>query len=142
MATILRFTRAEDASSGNRSRDARREFGLSLAQAAKALGVSAATVENWERMDNPRVSTDRLTEAYGNFCHAANRDLGNNLLFGSYPLRLARQLLQISPEDMAEQFGYSKAAWLKLEANARPLPDSKILEIEDRVRSKLAQICC
>jgi DNA-binding XRE family transcriptional regulator len=142
MATILRFTRAEDPYPGKKLRNTRREFGLSLAQAAKALGVSAATIENWERSGNPRLSTDDVSKSYSNFGHAADRDVGNNLLFGSYPLRLARQLLQVSPDEMATQFGYSKAAWLKLEANARPLPDTKLFEIEERIRSKLAQICC
>jgi transcriptional regulator with XRE-family HTH domain len=142
MATILRFTTRAEADVGAQFREARREYGLSLSQAAAALGVSPATVENWEKLGTDKLRPGDAKAAYGVATQEATAAGGNNVIFGCYPLRLARQLLQLDLDQIAAEFGYTRNAWLKLEANARFLPREKLLDLEQRIRTKLASVCC
>lgn len=142
MATILRFASPAGGQAGEHLRDVRREFAFTLAQAAAALGVSASTVENWERTGSDRITVAAMRRAYSIFAEDSNWASGNNLVFGCYPIRLARQLLELSVAEMAVEFGYTKSAWLKIEANARCLSKDRIAEIENRVRTRLAAVCC
>lgn len=142
MATILRFTSPAGGRGGEHLREIRKEFTFSLAQAAAALGVSASTVENWERIGSDKITSGGMRRAYSIFAEDSNWVSGNNLVFGCYSIRLARQLLELDVTEMAGEFGYTKSAWLKIEANARVLSRDKIAEIESRVRVRLAAICC
>ena len=143
MATILRFEVRGDSQLGKGLRDIRKQFGLSLAQAASAADVSPATIENWERSGGSSISPEQLSERYAAYCARSSLSRGgNNLVFGCYPLRLARQLLEVDVEELAREFGYSSSSWLKLEANVRTLPSAKIAALEEKLRQKLAQVCC
>lgn len=120
----------------------RRQFGLTPMQVAEALAVSTATIEAWERGLNSPPDIGTATDKIGAFAKSGpSRQQGKNLLFGHYPLRLGRELLSLSIEEMATQFGYSKSSWTKIEANFRPLPADKLERIESFVRTKLAEIC-
>lgn len=63
------------------------------------------------------------------------------LLFGHYPLRMARELIGFSVPRMAAEFGYAKTEWMRIEANIMPLPVELVHPIEQFVRCKLAQMC-
>jgi DNA-binding transcriptional regulator YiaG len=132
-------------------------FGLSKVEAAAALGKSASTLENWELlvaryekasatdkksislsvvMERPEAS--KLLEAY---VKKKKRPTADNLLFGVYPLRVGREILEKTLDQIAAKYGYKPDTWKKMEANIRPL-DKKILgQIEDEMRDHLAKRC-
>ncbi len=139
MAEIIQL--APNARSGASIRDIRNEYGLSVVQAAKALETSPSTIEAWEAHPDmgPQEKTARAKIA--NFVLEHGRDGGKNLLFGAYPLRLAREILGLSIKEMASAHGYTVPAWQKIEAHARILARDKILEIEDCVRDHFVSVC-
>ena len=143
MATILKFAPIGDiVRAPSEFRKIRDEFGLSVLQAAEALSVSAATLENWERNGCASITALGLREKY-TFCASRGSSFqGENVLFGGYPMRFGRQVLQMSVDEMGAKAGYSKAAWLKIEGNARKLPDEKVELIENLVRARMAALCC
>lgn len=120
----------------------RQEYELSMTQIAKAMEVSTATIEAWERGLNSPPDVRELEEKVAKFARSfPTRQQGRNLLFGCYPLRLARELLSYDIEKMAARFGYSKSSWTKIEANFRALSPEKLEEIEVFVRARLAEVC-
>jgi DNA-binding XRE family transcriptional regulator len=123
-------------------KELRRQAGLAPTQLAEALDVSTATIEAWERGLNSPPDIEvaaRMVEAFAG--SDATGQQGKNLIFNHYPLRVARDLLSLSVEQMAEEFGpYSRSSWTKIEASFRSLPDETLRRIEDRVRAKLAEI--
>jgi transcriptional regulator with XRE-family HTH domain len=127
---------------GSDFRTLRRQFGLSPTQVAEALDVSPATVEAWERGLNSPPDIRSARTRVDAFAQAdPSGQQGKNLLFGHYPLRLARELLSLSVDEMASRFGFSKSHWTKVEANFRTLPPETLKEIETFVRARLAEVC-
>lgn len=70
-----------------------------------------------------------------------NGNKDNNVLFGAYPLRLARLILGLTVDQMAHKWGYTPAAWQKVEANVRKLDEERLRRIEHQVRSHFASRC-
>lgn len=122
-------------------REIRNEYGLSLLEAASALGISAAAVEELERGRTEPLGGEALRRKYELFIGTTDAGVGKNLIFGSYPLRVARELLEISLDEMAAKFGYTANSWKRIEANARPLSPELLRNIEKEVRDKLATVC-
>jgi len=123
-------------------RHARNEFGLTLTQAADAMGVSAATIEKWEQGIHPSPKSSQIESKYQEYAVTSCDKAGKNLLFGMYPLRMARQLLDDIPiEILASEYGYKKSAWLKFEANARSIDDKILRKLEARMRSHFSEVC-
>lgn len=142
MSTVLKFqARPKCQSRENEFRDLRKSFGLSILQAAQALEVSASTLENWEQLRSFKLTIAAIESSYQRYSNNLVPGSGKNVLFGSYPLRLARMLLRLDVEQIASEFGYTEAAWLKIESNARILTEDKIEVIEDRLRAQMADLC-
>lgn len=122
-------------------RELRKEMGLSLSQAAAAMGVSAATIENWEANPGMGPGPDIVTDKLQSFIRENGTDAGKNLVFGHYPLRVARELLGMSVAEIAKAYGFSPSAWQKLESNGRALSKERLSVIEEDVRNHFERIC-
>lgn len=124
-------------------RRARQKFGLALTQAASALGVTPSAVETWERGASAPISVDAAEAAYAAYAEntEALRSAGKNVLFGCFPMRVARDILQLDVEEIAAEFGFSQSYWTKIEANARCAPQHVIETLEQRVRSTMGDRC-
>lgn len=135
MATILDFPSTDFVLAGQNLRTARTNSRLSLAQAATALGISPTTLDSWEQGRKPQLTDETAKARYADFRKDTNncRNTGNNLLFGVFPIRIAREILDFSVEEMAKELGYSVSSWSKMESNARLVPKDKITELERRV---------
>lgn len=142
MSTVLKFqARPTCQPNKNEFRDLRKSFDLSILQASQALEVSASTLENWEQLNSFKLAIAAVESSYQRYANSLMPGSGKNVLFGSYPLRLARMLLRLDVKQIAAEFGYTEAAWLKIESNARILADDKIEIIEDRLRAQMADLC-
>jgi DNA-binding transcriptional regulator YiaG len=119
----------------------RNEYGLLLTQAAQALGTLPRTLEIWEANPGMGPSPDYVRSKLEGFLIEHGPEAGKNLLFGVYPLRLARDILGFSVEQIAREHGYSKVGWQKFEANSRVLESSKIGALEERVRAHFVKAC-
>ena len=128
-------------------KEIRRDFGLSRAEAAVALGVSRASIENWERKPCTKHDDAMITAKFQKFVleHPADesgkRVAGRNLLFGRYPLRMAREVLELTTEAIAAKYGYSASAWKKFEGNGRPLNSAVMSQLEADVRDAFLSSC-
>lgn len=145
MTNIVTFdsSRTTDSDSAFDFRSLRKELGLTRTQAAIAMGTSPATIENWERGDSPGPNEVTATNALQTFLRENGDDagIGKNLLFGHYPLRLARELLEIPVEEIAKRYGYKKSAWQSFEGNRRPLKPGVLEKIEEDVRQYFGELC-
>ncbi|HEY4489058.1 MAG TPA: hypothetical protein VJA87_01095 [Candidatus Paceibacterota bacterium] len=111
---------------------------LSPIQAGLALGISPITVVAMEGSGPRTRSLQELKEAYSSFASQYPENYGHNLLFGTYDLRLGRELLGLTVEQMATRYGtYSRSSWTKFEANARILPANILGKIELDVRKRM-----
>ena len=121
-------------------RGIRNEYGLSVLQAAHALSTSAAAIERMERSDDPSVSAEEIRRQYELFAGCGGV-VGKNLVFGHYPLGMARELLSLDIGQMAARYGYTVNSWKRIEADARPLRPELLQQIEEDVRDELATVC-
>lgn len=121
-------------------RGIRNEYGLSLLQAAIALRISASALEDLERSGDPKMGGEEIRRRYELFV-GTNAPEGKNLIFGHYPLRMAREILGVSVEEIAAANGYTANTWKRIEANARPLRRDILQKIECQVRDKFKAVC-
>lgn len=140
MAQVLSLAAERKARRQPDARNARIEYGLTILEAAKALDLSASAIEELERSDEPRFSLVEIRRKYELFLGTGGAG-GKNLIFGHYPLRMAREVLGLSLEDMAGAFGYTANSWKRIEAHARPLQRETLERIERQVREKFSAIC-
>lgn len=127
---------------GSKVRRVREEYGLSVIQAAAALDTTSSNIELWEANWDLGPGEDFLRSQFENFVRSKSAEDLSNLLFSVYPLKIAREILGLTIEEIAHQFGdYSKSAWQKFESNDRVLDRSILLMIEDRVRIHFAEAC-
>lgn len=143
MADLIQLDLANPVLLGRQLRRKREEARLTLAQAATALGISPITLDGWEQGRKPQISAEDAARAYDQFRRDTNdcRKAGNNLIFGVFPVRIARDILELSLEEMAQELGYSTSSWSKMEANARIVPADKLAEIEMRVSEAWNAAC-
>ena len=142
MSNVRKLAAADRSAESADFKRLRQDHDLSITQMAEAMEVSTATIEAWERGLNSPPYVRVLEERVAEFARAfPSKQQGRNLLFGCYPLRLARELLALDVEQMAGRFGYSKSSWTKIEANFRTIPPEKLAEIEEFVRIRLAEVC-
>jgi DNA-binding XRE family transcriptional regulator len=143
MATVLNFSEDNPIFVGKKLRAERENSTLSLAQAAAAIGISPITLDGWEQGRKPQISSHDAALKYSeyrintNYCHKH----GNNLIFGVFPICIAKNILDVSTKEMAEMCGYSLSSWTKMEANHRILPDDKLKDIERWVNSAWNAAC-
>lgn len=138
MATVLKFP-LQDLS----LRQARQAHKLSLTQAASALGVSPSTLDSWERGNKSQIDAQKADDLYATYIQNTKeaRRIGKNVLFGCFPLRVARDILEQDINDMASEFGVSASYWTKFEANARCAPAPVIEELERRISARMSTLC-
>ncbi len=120
----------------------RNENGLSVAQAAAALNISIASYERMEQgvaAPPQQIWVETSFSVY--FDQNANSVVGNFVL-GAFSLRFARELLGESIEGISERYGYSINSWRKFESNGRILKSEIVVDIESRIKSKMADIAC
>ena len=120
----------------------RDEYGLTVIQAAAALGTKSSNIELWEANSDLGPGEDYLRSRFENFVRENGASSVSNMLFSVYPLKLAREILGLSIEDIAHEYGdYSKSAWQKFESNDRILGREILLQIEDKVRAHFSNAC-
>jgi transcriptional regulator with XRE-family HTH domain len=120
----------------------REEYGLTVIQAAAALGTTGSNVELWESKPDLGPGENFLRSQFEDFVRKNSINNVSNMLFSVYPLKLAREILGVSIEQIAsEHGGYSKSAWQKFESNDRILDRKILLQLEDKVRSHFANAC-
>ncbi|RYG86604.1 MAG: XRE family transcriptional regulator [Alphaproteobacteria bacterium] len=138
MATVLKLP-LQDIS----LRMARQDRGLSLTQAACALGIAPVTLESWEIGQKSQVSIGRAHKAYDDFVGNTDkaRRTGTNLLFGCFPMRVARDILGLTIQEISSLFDYAPSYWKKIEANARYARPDVIEELERRISARMAAVC-
>src|SRR5687767_14668936 len=97
MAKVLDLPGNDLVMTGRLLRDERIAEGLTLTQAAAALGKSPITLEGWEQGRKPQVSPNKARDAYRQYRADTNfsRNMGKNLLFGAFPIRVARDVLEM-----------------------------------------------
>ena len=124
-------------------RKARRDSGLSLTQAASALGISTATLESWEGGKKSQVDPAFAASTYNDYVvnTKAAEHCGKNVLFGCFPMRVARDILELEIEEIASEFNFSASSWRKIEANSRFAPDCVIVELERRIGLRMSDLC-
>jgi hypothetical protein len=138
---VVRFSRSDRQ---DRPKDGyrmlREEFGLSIIAAAAALETSAQKIELWEAQGiGP--GEDLVRMKFETYVHENSGKIPSNLLIGTFPLSLAREILGMSVEDISSKYGYSTSAWYKFEKNQRLLNRDSLYEIEEAVRDKFAAAC-
>jgi DNA-binding XRE family transcriptional regulator len=143
MATVFDFSQDNPISHGRLLRSERESATLTLAQAAAAIGISPITLDGWEQGRKPQLTPSAAKKAYRQFRNDTNHcfKTGNNLFFGVFPIRIAKDILGLSVEQMAAKSGYSVSSWTKMEANARLVPPTKVAEIEGWVSSAWNAAC-
>ncbi|MEM1396147.1 MAG: hypothetical protein AAGH38_01705 [Pseudomonadota bacterium] len=128
-------------------KEIRADFGLTRAEAALALDVSRASIENWERKPCTRQDDAMITAKFQKFAVEYPKDkdgnptVGRNLIFNRYPLRMAREILGRTVEQIAVDYGYSVSAWKKFEGNGRPINQDTLKKLEDDVRDAFLSTC-
>jgi len=143
MSKLIYLSDSKNAPKTRTFKEIRADFTLNRAQAAVALGVSRASIENWERKPCTRHDDATITEKFQKFVleHGEDEEIGRNLIFGRYPLRMARELLELKVGKIAEKYGYSESAWKKFEGNGRPLKAETMLALERDVRDAFLSCC-
>ena len=132
----------ETKTSSNALYKARKEYDLSLAQAAVALGLSATQVERDELRDSPVTDVGNARQAFEVFCATdKSGSAGKNLLFGYMPLRVSRDIFCLSVEDIAARFGMSASQWRKMECHARAMDMEMLESIEKEIISHFEGLC-
>lgn len=128
---------------GKALRRAREDAGLTLNQAAAAMEISPITLDGWEQGRKPQVQVAVAVAKFQRFREDTDFcwKTGNNLVFGVFPLRVVKELLEYSLEDTAKLFGYSKSSWAKMEANSRLVHPDVMTQIEDRVSAVWDAAC-
>jgi len=122
-------------------RAVRQEYNLSLLQFALALGVPCHQVQVWEAKPPLSLSEDEVCSKIEEYLHSGKdirRD--NNVLFGVYPISIARQLLMISIKEVAKLCGYKLTSWQKIEANTRPVRHEAVGLLEKLIKTKLVEL--
>ncbi len=132
----------EDKSSSNPLYLARKEYGLSLSQAAVALGMSPTQVERDELRAKPTVDVNQARQAFEVFIAThLGSGAGKNLLFGQMPLRVARDILGMSVAQIAARHGMSESQWRKMECHARLLEKPVLDQIQQAILEHFDGLC-
>lgn len=118
----------------------REQYDLTQVQASIALGVSHATIQNWERGWGAPSIDISIEEKYRSFFDTHGEHAGKNMLFGLYPLSFARQVLRLSVEEIALKNGYSVNSWRRFEGNTRILAEDTLKKIEEEMRVFLLKV--
>ena len=122
-------------------RTLRKRHGLSPLQLGKAVNKSPSTVEAWEtgRRTLPDMAWVRkCVKAY--LRSGRNISLDNNLLFRTYPLAIARELLSTTLSGIAQGYEYRPGTWRQFEKSVRELPPDVLDDLENKIRRELLKV--
>ncbi len=122
-------------------KDCRKIYGFSVVQAAAALNVSPAT---YERMEQEVIAPPTQEWTEGQFDVFLDREdvtATGNYVLNAFPLRVAREVIGLSVEQMADMFHYQPSTWRKFEANARKLKPETLGEVGQMVRDRFDSVC-
>jgi transcriptional regulator with XRE-family HTH domain len=134
---------AEASLSGPELQRLRNEDGIHQRQLAAQLNVSVETINRWEKSDVVPISALKLDEALTYIrLHDLKFEMGRNLCFGRFPLRYARDVLNLTQAEMAMRHGYSLSMWRKIESHERSVPPSVLASIENEIRSIVVGTAC
>jgi transcriptional regulator with XRE-family HTH domain len=136
VVTLAKRSTIMTASFAQKVYNLRNEYGLTLTQAAEALSISTGNLENIEqgRKNVVEFTLSDIENLYEDYLSISGLYTDKNLLFNTYPLRVARDILELTIEEFAELNGYKLESWKKIESHRRKLPKEKIREIEKSVR--------
>lgn len=135
------FDHGGDVKKRNEINATRREYGLSLLQGAKALNISASELEKCEASSSLIFSLEEVRRKFEEFFVTNGASSGKNLVFRIYPMRVAREILDLPLPVMARKYGYKVESWKKIESNARPISEHIMKIIETDVREHFSKIC-
>ncbi len=119
----------------------RHEFRLTLVQAGQALGLSTRTVENLENGQSKARGLDEARRCYRNFAEKFDKSQSGNLLLGSYSVKIARLLLNLSVDEISSKYSIPRSTWLKYEANTRLITNGLLKRIESDIRAEFLKNC-
>lgn len=122
-------------------KELRNQYGLTVIQAAVALATTTHNVETWEANPNMGPSDAVVRQNFAEYQRLNFGRIDSNMLFAAYPLRVARDMLDLTLGEIAADFGYSAAAWQKFESNQRLLDRKKLRVLEARVRTHFVDTC-
>ncbi|MFM6931624.1 MAG: hypothetical protein ACKOUT_05205 [Novosphingobium sp.] len=122
---------------------------ITLTQAVCALEselgkrIAPKTLENWEYKQAPGIDPKVAAGLYAKFAKDATRARreGKNLIFGSIPISVAKDILDFTDADIERHFGYKPSYWAKIEANSRFLPEKKMDKLEVLMQKCLSGLC-
>ncbi len=122
-------------------RAVRQEYNISLLQFALVLETPCSQVQIWEVQPPSSLSENEVRLKIEVYLHSG-RDVrrDNNVLFGVYPISIARQLLLLSLEEIAKLCGYTSNSWKKIEANTRPVRHEVMNLLEELIKTKLVEL--
>jgi ribosome-binding protein aMBF1 (putative translation factor) len=128
--------------SGDALKAMRKESGVLKRQMAAGLAVSVATIERWEQSDVVPLTDTVVANVITNIRLADPKfEAGKNLCFGRFPMRVAREILELSMEQMAVKYQYSVSQWKKIESHERKINSDVLKDIEEDVRGVFFDEC-
>ncbi len=119
----------------------RARFNLSVRQAAIALCVSEAEVEQWERSSSLVPQVAELESAYAEYDRLVVNNSDKTFLFGFYPASFAREDFGPELPRIARKFGYGSVTWLEREIEDGTLRPEVRKDIEQIVSKSFSQMC-
>jgi DNA-binding transcriptional regulator YiaG len=119
----------------------RGEYRFTVVDAASALATTSANVEHWEANPGLGPQEDLVRASFEDYKHSGKRGERSNLIFGTYPLKLAREILGLNIDEIAASHGYKRSMWQKFESNDRELDRGVLLRLEDDVREHFLAAC-
>jgi hypothetical protein len=141
MSEVISILREDKGDSRSALYALRKDYCLTLLQAATALKLSTTQLEREELRQNSTLDLKTVQRKYELFCASSGNDAGRNLIFGCLPLRTAREIRRMSLFDFAREYGFSESHWKKVEANARELDPAIRARIEADVQHAFGEMC-
>ena len=124
---------------GNVLQALRKDYGLTLVDAAAALGKTATQLERLEYRHPNEVPVSWVVQRF-EMCSGTEKTPSNKL-FLRFPLRMARDVLGLSVEEISSRYGASPSQWRKFECGARCLDKNIQQRVENDVIKVFKSIC-
>lgn len=141
MTEVIELFKTTEPLEGSLLQTTRQEFGLSLVQASRILGISAPTLEKYETRSGLRMTISDVRNKFEYFVSTTDENVGKNLIFHHLPLRVAREIMGYSVEEIATKYDYSGGTWRKFECNQRELPNDVLVRLQIDVKQTFDKMC-
>ena len=127
---------------GSYLKQRREDLKILRRQLAQQIRVSIGTIERWELSPYAPLSEDELEFALAQIRLDDKSFLdGRNLCFGRTPIRLAREMLDMTQSEAAAKYDLSLNMWKKIENHERKLNPKIIQQFENEIRMIFVGTC-